>query len=72
MKCGEGTTTASSGLVTQPDGDGPNEMGDFLAAVDLGASRTATEIATGQHHSCALLDDGSVKCWGLNSAGQPG
>ena len=53
-------------------GDGPNEMGDFLAAVDLGTSRTATEIATGQHHSCALLDDGSVKCWGLNSYGQLG
>ncbi|MBJ29671.1 MAG: hypothetical protein CMB61_06435 [Euryarchaeota archaeon] len=53
-------------------GDAPDEMGDFLAPVDLGTSRTATEIATGQHHSCALLDDGSVKCWGLNNYGQLG
>ena len=53
-------------------GDGANEMGDLLAAVDLGTSRTATEIATGQHHTCALLDDWSVKCWGYNGYGQLG
>jgi len=53
-------------------GDGANEMGDLLATVDLGTSRTATEIATGQHHTCALLDDWSVKCWGYNGYGQLG
>lgn len=29
-------------------------------------------ITTGDYHSCALLYDGSVKCWGGNGAGQVG
>ena len=57
---------------TATRGDGANEMGDNLPAVDLGTGRTATAIATGEDHTCALLDNGSVKCWGRNSAGQLG
>ncbi|MFL2975241.1 MAG: putative Ig domain-containing protein [Candidatus Thalassarchaeaceae archaeon] len=53
-------------------GDGANEMGAYLSAVDLGTGRTATDIATGLFHSCAVLDDGSVKCWGYNGYGQLG
>src|SRR4029079_11248411 len=29
-------------------------------------------IAVGQTHSCALLSDGTVKCWGGNDIGQLG
>lgn len=29
-------------------------------------------IAAGGYHSCAILDSGAVKCWGLNSDGQLG
>ncbi len=46
-------------------GDGANEMGDNLPAVDLGTGRTATAVAMGTNHACALLDDATVKCWGL-------
>ncbi len=53
-------------------GDQAGEMGDMLPAVDLGSLRTAMVIAVGGQHSCALLDDQSVKCWGLNSSGQLG
>lgn len=53
-------------------GDEPNEMGLQLPAVDLGTGRTARQIATGYGHSCALLDDFSVKCWGMNFYGQLG
>ncbi len=49
---------------TTDRGDGPGEMGDNLPAVDLGTGRTATAIAAGGYHTCALLDDGTVKCWG--------
>ena len=41
-----------------------SDMGDALPIVDLGSGRTATAVATGGFASCAILDDGSVKCWG--------
>jgi alpha-tubulin suppressor-like RCC1 family protein len=42
-------------------------MGDSLPAVQLGTGRSAVALALGSFHSCALLDDASVKCWGTNS-----
>jgi alpha-tubulin suppressor-like RCC1 family protein len=53
-------------------GDGPGEMGDNLPAVDLGAGKSAVAISAGWDHTCALLNDGSVKCWGYNGYGQLG
>jgi prepilin-type processing-associated H-X9-DG protein len=50
----------------------PAEMGNALPFVDLGTGRTATAIAAGGETTCAILDDGSVKCWGLGDlTGQP-
>ena len=58
-------------------GDGPNpsgntEMGNNLPAVEVGAGRTARAITAGDSHTCALLDNFSVKCWGKNESGQLG
>ena len=53
-------------------GKDPNSMGDNLPAVDLGANRTALELTAGGWHTCARLDDDSVKCWGDNGTGQLG
>ncbi|MEO8903642.1 MAG: DUF4215 domain-containing protein [Polyangiaceae bacterium] len=53
-------------------GDDPNEMGDHLAAVALGTGRTATLVSEAGFHTCAVLDDGGVKCWGSGSSGQLG
>ena len=36
------------------------------------ALQNVTEIAAGGDFTCALLDDGGVKCWGWNVAGQLG
>jgi alpha-tubulin suppressor-like RCC1 family protein len=33
---------------------------------------SATSVAVGYSHSCALLTDGTVRCWGANGAGQLG
>ena len=36
------------------------------------ASKTAVSLATGSAHTCAVLGDGSAKCWGGNGSGQLG
>ena len=37
-----------------------------------GQPYTAIAIGTGYRHSCAVLDDGKVKCWGHGEFGQLG
>lgn len=53
-------------------GDKPGQMGVNLPFVNLGAGRTARKVSVGASHVCALLDDGTVKCWGDNQSGQLG
>jgi len=55
---GDGTTTIRRTTPTQ--------------TLSLGANRTAVAISSGQYHTCALLDNGSVSCWGSNEFGQLG
>ena len=47
-------------------------MGDALPKVSLGVGRTAVEVATGLSHTCVLLDNHEVKCFGHNSYGELG
>ena len=42
------------------------------SAIDLGTGRYATSVTNGNSHTCALLDDASIKCWGLNDHGEIG
>jgi alpha-tubulin suppressor-like RCC1 family protein len=41
-----------------------------IATVDLGSGKRARQITAGCWHTCALLEDGDIKCWGLNNWGQ--
>ncbi len=49
---------------------GDDEAATTLAPIDLGG--TATSVHVGDDHTCAMIDDGSVRCWGLNAQGQLG
>ena len=57
---------------TDSIGDETGEMGETLSTVNLGTGRTAKEVSSGRDHVCALLDNGTVKCWGRNDKGQLG
>lgn len=48
------------------DNEHPANAGD----IDLGGS--AVSVRTGDDHSCALMDNGNVRCWGRNNFGQLG
>ncbi len=52
-------------------GDQPNEMGDALPIVDLGATPVARLFAGGDD-TCVQLTSGAIKCWGDNNIGQLG
>lgn len=53
---------------TNPSLASPREKG----AVNLGIGARAIAIAAGEFVSCALLNDGTVRCWGANDLGQIG
>ena len=48
------------------------EMGSNLPFVNLGERKRAKSIAAGNQHTCAILNDDSLKCWGSNGDGQLG
>lgn len=52
-------------------GEYPGELGNNLTAIDFGDSLPRS-ISAGCEHVCALLDDGSIKCFGDNAYGQLG
>src|SRR5262249_46538001 len=55
-----------------PRGSMPDQMGAQLPLVNLGTGKTVTALSAGYEHTCALLNDGKVKCWGENDHGQLG
>ncbi len=78
VKCWGENQSGQLGYGNQDDiGDDGNEMGKFLASVDLGTNTSGTnkravEVSAGHSHTCARLDDGTIKCWGNNDSGQLG
>ena len=49
---------------------GDNETPNDVGVVNLG--QTAKAITAGGNHTCAILADNTVKCWGFGSNGQLG
>lgn len=49
---------------------GDNEKPSSIEALDFG--QKVVDVSAGFSHTCVVLEDGAVKCWGLNSKGQLG
>ncbi|MEM9458806.1 MAG: hypothetical protein AAGF11_31805 [Myxococcota bacterium] len=49
---------------------GDDERPVAAGAVPLGG--VAIDLAAGEQHTCAVLDDGSLRCWGAGGSGQLG
>jgi hypothetical protein len=54
------------------DSIGDDETPGSVGPVFLGAGRRAVAISAGDSHTCALLDTGAVRCWGVGFSGQLG
>ncbi|MEK9695115.1 MAG: LamG-like jellyroll fold domain-containing protein, partial [Candidatus Poseidoniales archaeon] len=52
-------------------GDGTN-TDETSGSVQVSGITTATKIAVGTYHACALLTNGQVWCWGNNALGELG
>ena len=58
----------SGSSVSLSCGHDKDDMGDNLPYTNLGAGRTAKSIVAGETHTCAILDNDRVKCWGKYAA----
>ena len=73
VKCWGKNNVGQLGLSVADDrGDGASEMGTSLPFIDLGINKTATAITAADSSACAILNDGTVKCWGSNTNGELG
>jgi alpha-tubulin suppressor-like RCC1 family protein len=73
MKCWGGNYDGQLGYGnTENIGDDelPSSVGFVSVTTTPGV--TVTSLTAGQQHVCALLSDGTVRCWGDNAEGQLG
>ena len=50
-------------------GKNASQMGDGLAAVNLGRNAVPQSVHAGGHNTCVILENGQVKCWGRDKIG---
>ena len=53
-------------------GDGVNTTTSRTTPVSVSGITNAVQISAGNQHTCAVLSDGTTKCWGANNYGQYG
>ena len=53
-------------------GNGDGTFTSSSVPVAVSGLTTATRVATGAEHACALLGDSTVRCWGAGDSGQRG
>lgn len=70
---GGGTSAGGTGATGGTSGEGGSgATGGSGGAGGTAPSYVATAVTAGEDHTCALLDDGRIACWGNNDDGQLG
>lgn len=73
VKCwGLGSSGQLGNNSTANIGSTSSQVGSAIPFLDLGTGRTAIALAAGLNHTCAILDNHNLKCWGSNTYGQLG
>lgn len=69
--CGNGIVDPGEGCDDNntEDGDGCSSLCEIADTTNLGA---IIDLALGNNHTCALLSDHTLRCWGFNADGQLG
>lgn len=62
----------SSGFGELGDGNYTDTTRENFSPVTVSDISTATQVTVGYSHACALLENGTIKCWGDNQNGQLG
>ena len=80
--CGDGEVQAAYGEFCDPPDYGFSSIGEFCFSGDLNCDAScqylptncvaAVEVATSTYNTCAVLADGTARCWGNNSQLQVG
>lgn len=73
LKCWGDNGSAQLGYGDFNDrGDEAGEMGNNLKFIDLGSARSVKDVFAYYRHTCAILDNDALKCWGANDNGEIG
>ena len=75
VKCWGGNSYGQLGqgdTLTRGLAPGQVDMGDLLPAIALGTGEIVVGIRAGEQHTCALLIQGRMKCWGWGESGRLG
>eukprot|EP00435_Cladocopium_sp_Y103_P024305 s864_g5.t5 len=73
VKCWGKNDYGQLGLGDKTDrGQTAATMGDNLTVLNLGSNLTILKVVSGEHHACAVVSNGKMKCWGRNQYGQLG
>jgi alpha-tubulin suppressor-like RCC1 family protein len=73
LKCWGRNAQGQLGLQDQQDrGANAGEMGENLPYVSLEPGTAVLSVSAGTLHSCAVLTNNRIKCWGANLSGQLG
>ena len=72
LNAGDGTYGDTGSGSLDNIGDNSGEMGDSLAALNLGTGKTPVLISGNLYPGCVICDDDSMKCFGYNGQGHLG